>query len=224
MMIEKIDIWHQQWTLADVDVTKDSTMVAYVTIKEEEEEEAAITTKGLSSLQTTIGPLKEFRKFFKAEKESTLQVTDMERLFILKIFYTALPLSLFRNMASMAIDKNQSELLALLNEQNALNAKIKLMDGIELNSDDKVAPLQLIFPITYDEFLLNQAAIAKEDNFMQESRRGNRIYCYLLMVVCITYLFKMKSQMVEVKGMTTKGRKVQSSEGGYQQRGEIKND
>ena len=98
------------------------------TASEEEEEEEDKS----SSSETPVAESRNTRERtlqknkLKNREPIIPQVFAMEITLILKISVSTLPLNLLGNMAAVAIDENQEELLALLNEQSAFYTYFKV--------------------------------------------------------------------------------------------------
>eukprot|EP00571_Detonula_confervacea_P005871 CAMPEP_0172330022 /NCGR_PEP_ID=MMETSP1058-20130122/61177_1 /TAXON_ID=83371 /ORGANISM="Detonula confervacea, Strain CCMP 353" /LENGTH=1318 /DNA_ID=CAMNT_0013047219 /DNA_START=179 /DNA_END=4138 /DNA_ORIENTATION=- len=86
-----------------------------------------------TSTITTTNPLKRKKK-----PEPIPQVHAMDVTLILRISFANLPIELLGNMASVAIQEHEQELLDLLHEQQAFYTFFKLMDGVASRTIDDV--------------------------------------------------------------------------------------
>lgn len=87
------------------------------------------------------------------------QVTSIEVSFIIRVSFAFLPITLLGNMAAVAMEENQAELLALLNEQAAFYTYFKDMDGIQSFQVDELTDAPTQSPTSYEHYLASQAAL-----------------------------------------------------------------
>ncbi|KAL7542699.1 hypothetical protein ACHAXR_012004 [Thalassiosira sp. AJA248-18] len=184
MVIDGIDLWHHKLTMADGDDTVDSSTTSQVVSR--------------GTLEKRKGNANT------ARKNTIPQVTAVEITMILRISITFLPLNLLGNLAAVSIDENQSELLALLNEQSAFYTYFRDMDGIQSHSIDYVTDPPTLRPTTQQQYLDNQE-LSMDADVTEESEEGVGMMVFVgiaiavlwccLTIVSISYLMKRRAEM-----------------------------
>jgi len=222
MVIEGVEIWHQKLTLADA---KEGSVTWEEEEEEEEEEDGEAEqedlnvfpvdegeqTTGMSMSPSIRRRLNDKKNFSKGQlkheqKVDVPKVTAVEITLIIKISVSTLPENLLGNMAAVAMNENQVELLSLLNEQAAFYTYFKHMDGIQSNSVDFVTKAPTLSPTTYQFFLSNQVIETDVETVPEESE-GSKFMVFVglgvaalwccLTGISLTYLYKVRARMNE---------------------------
>ena len=100
-------------------------------------------------------------------------VAAMDVTLILRVSFANLPPNLLGNMASVAIEENEQELLDLLHEQQAFYTFFKLVDGVSSRTILEVTPPPTPEPTTVAHYEAVQAALeAEELEIVEEEDSG----------------------------------------------------
>lgn len=136
MVIEGVELWHQKLTLADA--KEGSVTWEEEEVREAEQEDLNISPddEGEQTTDMSMSPskrrkLNDKKKLSKGQpkheqKVEVPKVTAVEITLIIKISVSTLPQNLLGNMAAVAMNENQEELLSLLNEQAAFYTYFKV--------------------------------------------------------------------------------------------------
>ena len=179
MVLDGIDLWHQELTTTEA---KEGTVVSSPTGVDEAEGEVASAEEAKSpqvarganewylAEEVEAGPVVPKRK---QKKEAIPMVAAMDVTLILRVSFANLPPNLLGNMASVAIEENEQELLDLLHEQQAFYTFFKLVDGVSSRTILEVTPPPTPEPTTVAHYEAVQAALeAEELEIVEEEDSG----------------------------------------------------
>ena len=148
MTVAGIDVWHQEIKMMDA-------AEGYVA---EEEDQSA----GPQAQVAKRGATKQRRELQRKKKpeEEIPQVHAMEITLILLVSLSNLPTNLLGNMANVAIEEHEQELLDLLHEQQAFYTFFRDTDGIFSRTldEDKLTNAPTLSPTTMSYRLAMEAA------------------------------------------------------------------
>lgn len=216
MVIEGVELWHQKLTLVDAkegSVTweqddGESEEDVQVTADESGEEPTDMSAAPSKRRMLSNDDMKKVSKeHFKNHQEvEVIQVTAVEITLVIKISVSTLPENLLGNMAAVAMNENQEELLSLLNEQAAFYTYFKHMDGIQSHSVEFVTKAPTLSPTTYQYFVSNQVIQTDVETAPEESEGSNfmvfvglgvaALWCCLT-GISLAYLFRVRARMNE---------------------------
>ena len=176
MVLDGIDLWHQELTTTEA---KEGTFVSSPTgvdvADEEETAKSPQVARGANNRylaeQEEAGPVVPKRK--KKKGPVITMVAAMDVTLILRVSFANLPPNLLGNMASVAIEENEQELLDLLHEQQAFYTFFKLVDGVSSRTILEVTPPPTPEPTTVAHYEAVLAALnAEELEIVEEEDSG----------------------------------------------------
>jgi hypothetical protein len=151
--IEGIDIWHQHQVFVDA-AAKNYTSNTNA-------------ERSLGNLRHLISQEKKEQiiEFKKHQKELQVpQTAAMQVTLIIKVTFSFIPQELRAKLAVVTIQKNESEFIAMLQDQSAFYTYFKPLDGISCNVVHDLTIPPTSQPTTHAHFLASQQKISLNDD------------------------------------------------------------
>lgn len=182
MVLAGIELWHQDLTMTDA---KPGTVVVTdtksdATAEDEEKKQSPQVARGAANRYLADEEVEEDKKKdvklppgWKKRPPVIPQVDAMDVTLILLISYANLPDNLLGNLANVAIEEHEQELLDLLHEQQAFYTFFKLVDGVSSRTILEVTNPPTPDPTTVAYYEAQQAALeAGEDETDEEEEES----------------------------------------------------
>jgi len=212
MTLDGIDWWHGQLTQVDA---KEGTVAEGAEGDEEGEDGDDEKEQEEAEEQSPQVARGANRRQLQKNKRppATPQVVAMDITLILRISISTLPIEMLGNMAKVAIEENEEELLALLREQQAFYTFFKSADGVACKVIEEVTNPPTLSPITAAEAAaLAAAEEEEEDEVLVEEEDGGVgfgvfvglgigfLWCCLT-AISVAYLMSARGEMEEQRDM-----------------------
>lgn len=186
MVLAGIELWHQDLTMTDAKpgtvVVTDAKSDATAEDEEETDEtkQSPQVARGAANRYLADEEVEEDKKKdvklppgWKKRPPVIPQVDAMDVTLILLISYANLPDNLLGNLANVAIEEHEQELLDLLHEQQAFYTFFKLVDGVSSRTILEVTNPPTPDPTTVAYYEAQQAALeAGEDETDEEEEES----------------------------------------------------
>ena len=134
-----------------VDAKEGETAVTSVDEDKEEEGKDGKDEDDVSAPQvakTTRGINMRRLQRKKKKAQVTPKVQAMDVTLVLRVSLSNLPINLLGNMASVAIEENEQELLNLLHQEQTFYTFFKLIDGVDSRTIDELTKAPTVSPTT----------------------------------------------------------------------------
>ena len=176
MVLAEVELWHQEIIMMDAAEgyipTSEERVIGKSNDEAEDDKAAdeqppAIARGVAASTGGGDNPNRfRFLEWKKKEPAPPIQVESMDITLVLKISFANLPVELLGNLAIVAIEEHEEELLALLHEQKSFYSFFRDTDGAFGRSILNVTPSPSVSPTTEAYYLQRQADLEAEANMV----------------------------------------------------------